>query len=105
MLAKKYRLSAKSMATAGALTAKSRYFLCKRFASTLPYPRFAVAVPATVLPLASKRVALRRLLYREIRSRLATIHPADYVFVLLGSAKKAEPHGIINELLSLLERH
>ncbi len=102
MLAKKYRLNVQSVLRVRGTLMRGRYFTIKVLPAKYSYSRFAVVIGASAIKLATKRNALRRLLYTALKQRILTQPAVDVVITVQGAARDAAAHGILEELRSLL---
>ncbi len=103
MLAKKYRLPVQSVASLRGFSRRGRYFCVKIFKSTLPYSRASIIVSTKVQPKATKRNALKRLVYREVGKILPELKVSDYLIIAQSPVYENDaPDGMIKELKNLI---
>ena len=83
-------------------TRRGRYFILKVFPGTAAFSRIGVVISAAVLPKASGRNRLRRMVY-DASSPLLSKTPTDYLLIAQrGQYDEAADDAIIKELKNLL---
>lgn len=100
MLAKKFRLPVEEVISRKAAVTRGELFTVKVFTSQLPYSRFGVVVSSRIIPKATKRNALRRLIFNWLRTNQKTTgHSHDVVLIATPAlGRAADKSGIIKEL-------
>lgn len=102
MLAKKYRLQLAQYPRNRGTLKRGRYLFVSTLPSTLPYSRFAVIVPASVVPRATGRNKLRRSLYTALRPYTLRQPAVDSIITVQRAATKAPMYATLEELNSLI---